>query len=432
MIPTFEACLAHTGLDICQDLSGYYRDYCASAPGPGPLLDREFLVAQARRFGLGHGQLQRMLTALDEIEADPVLLRFSQFLVSDMCAARHRCDLDDYQAMVPVCMHERDLYSFLLLMACVQPSIKRLEEAGVPEYFYREIPFTPMARQFEKLEKTGDGQVEDFPWDMNFYTCSIFFLDRFYFIPFRMDDPICVFRSKTDGRTVAFLAEKTLVRRDGQLDGVNGIFDDQAYTADFSVENGKIRGVPISPAGLMETSPIELDQSDWELVLQQGDILLGTHIPDGPGYQPQRLRSSIQWAADFFDRYFPEIPFKGFGSESWLYDPHLRLLLPSQSNIVRMQDQMYIYPIMSGSDMIFRELFLGEDHPTEKDCHTSLQRNALDRLRSGGQFTASSMFILRQDAAAVGSMPYGCAAQREEACRRLAAYDEPNKQERGA
>lgn len=427
MIPTFEACLAHTGLDVMPGLATYYADFCSTDAEPSPLLDREFLVAQARRFGLGHDQLQRMLAALNEIEADPILLWFSQFLVHDMCAARHRFDLDDYHAMVPTCMQECDLYSFLLLIACVQPSIKRLEKAGVPEYFYREIPFTPMRHQFEKLEKTGDGQVEDFPWDMNFYTCSIFFLDRFYFIPFRLNDPICVYRSRTSSRTITFFSESTAIRRDGQLNGVNGIFDDLSYIANVSIENGNIRGIPISPAGLVETSPIELKASDWELVLQQGDILLGTHIPDGPGYQPQRLRSSLQWATDFFDRYFPEIPFKGFGSESWLYDPHLRLLLPPQSNIVHMQDQMYIYPIMSGGDMLFRELFLGEDHPTEKDCHTSLQRNALDRLRSGGQFTASSMFILRQDAAAVGSMPYGSVAQREEACRRLAAYDEPNK-----
>ena len=83
-----------------------------------------------------------------------------------------------------------------------------------------------------------------------------------------------------------------------------------------------------------------------EAKLKKGDILLGTHIPGGPGYEPSRLKSSIQWAGDFFDRYFPEIPVKGFGSESWLYDPHLRLLLKENANILKMQDQMYIYPIV--------------------------------------------------------------------------------------
>ena len=114
---------------------------------------------------------------------------------------------------------------------------------------------------------------------------------------------------------------------------------------------------------------------------------------------------------------------KGFGSESWLYDPHLRLLLKEDANILKMQNQMYIYPIESGGGMMFRELFDGNDHPTDADCKSSLQRKALDRVRNGGQFTASSMFILREDVAKVGSMPYGTAAQRADAVDRMNAYD---------
>ncbi len=266
--------------------------------------------------------------------------------------------------------------------------------------------------------------MSDFPWDMNFYTCSIFFLDRFYFIPYRLDENIRVYRSRETGEVVAFYGESLKVRRDGQLDGVNGIVDAQAYETDFAEADGKIVGYPISPAGLIQREKLELEGETWELVLQKGDILLGTHIPGGPGYEPARLKSSIQWAGDFFARYFPEIPVKGFGSESWLYDPHLRLLLNESANILKMQDQMYIYPIESGGDMMFRELFLGNDKPTEADCRSSLQRKALDRVRRGRQFTAGSMFILLEDAARVGTMPYGTAAQRQEAVARMKAYDE--------
>ena len=114
---------------------------------------------------------------------------------------------------------------------------------------------------------------------------------------------------------------------------------------------------------------------------------------------------------------------KGFGSESWLYDPHLRLLLKEDSKIVQMQDQMYAYPIESGSEMMFVELFGGNEAPTDADCTSSLQRAALARVRGGGQFTACSMFILREDAGKVGTMPYGTAAQREEAVARMKDYD---------
>jgi len=419
---TFDQCRNHTGITLDEELEQFYLEFCAD-PGDESVLEREYLDYLAVRFELDEQLRLRMYAALDEIEADPVLHWFTRFLVRDMCAARHRCDLDDYQAMTPTCMKDGNLYSFLLLIACVPRSIRRLEELGVPAYFYRDIPYNPMARQFAKLKKTGDATVSDFPWDMNFYTCSIFFLDRFYFIPYRLDENLRVYRNENTGETLAFYAENLQVRRDGQIDGVNGITDSRAYVVTFAESDGKIVGTPISPAGLIEERVVELDATQWKLVLQQGDILLGTHIPGGPGYEPARLKSSIQWAGDFFTRYFPEIPVKGYGSESWLYDPHLRLLLKETSNIARMQDQMYIYPVESGGGMMFRELFEGNDHPTEADCRSSLQRKALDRVRSGRQFTASSMFILREDAAKVGSVTYGTPAQREEAVARMNAYD---------
>ena len=419
---TFEQCLRHTGIRLEEDLEQFYLEFCKN-PDEEPVLDRDYLKEVAARFEVGQAHLDRMLEALDEIEADPVLHWFTQFLVRDMCAARHRCDLDDYRAMTPTCMKNADLYSFLLLIACVPRSIRRLEKLNVPAYFYRDIPYTPMKRQFEKLKNTGDGTVSDFPWDMNFYTCSIFFLDRFYFIPYRLDENIRAYRNRETGDVVAFYAEEMKVRRDGQIDGVNGITDQQAFAVSFAEADGKITGYPVSPAGLIENKTVTLDEETWELVLKKGDILLGTHIPGGPGYEPGRLKSSVLWAADFFARYFPEIPVKGFGSESWLYDPHLRLLLKENANILKMQNQMYIYPIESGGDMMFRELFLGNENPTEEDCKSSLQRKALDRVRKGGQFTASSMFILLEDAARVGAVLYGTETQRQEAVARMQAYD---------
>ena len=419
---TFGECLRHTGIELAAELEQFYLEFCEN-PDAEPLLDRAYLEELAVRFELDEAVIRRMNEALNEIEADDVLHWFSRFLVRDMCAARHRCDLDDYRAMMPTCMKNADLYSFLLLIACVPRSIRRLEKLGVPAWFYRDIPYVPMKRQFEKLKKTGDGSVSDFPWDMNFYTCSIFFLDRFNFIPYRLDENIRVYRNRESGEVLTFYAEEMSVRRDGQINGVNDIADANACTVTFSDADGKIVGTPVSPAGLFETKQVELDAARWELVLQKGDILLGTHIPGGPGYEPARLKSSIQWAGDFFDRYFPEIPIKGFGSESWLYDPHLRLLLKENSNILRMQDQMYIYPIESGGDMMFRELFLGNDHPTEADCKTSLQRAALERLHQGKQFAACSMFILREDVDRIGGLVYGTAAQREDAISRMNDYD---------
>ena len=419
---TFNECLQHTGITLDAEFEQFYLEFCAN-PNEEPILDRAYLDEQAHRFELSENHLKRMHEALDEIEADPVLHWFSRFLVHDMCAARHRCDIDDYRAMTPCCMRNSDLYSFLLMIACVPRSIRRLENLEVPAYFYRDIPYMPMKRQFAKLEKTGDGTVSDFPWDMNFYTCSIFFLDRFNFIPYRLDENIRAYRNKETREVITFYAEEMRIRRDGQIDGVNDVFDAQAYDNVFEETAGVIRGIPVSPAGIMEKEVVELKADEWELVLKRGDILLGTHIPGGPGYEPARLKSSIKWAGDFFEKYFPEIDIKGYGSESWLYDPHLRLLLDEKSNICQMQNQMYIYPIESGGGMMYRELFEGNDNPTRADCRTSLQHKAIDRVEGGGQFTASSMFILKEDVRNVGGVLYGTAEQRADAIARMRDYE---------
>ncbi|HBD01697.1 MAG TPA: hypothetical protein DC053_23745, partial [Lachnoclostridium sp.] len=56
-------------------------------------------------------------------------------------------------------------------------------------------------------------------------------------------------------------------------------------------------------------------------------MLLALHVPSGPGYNPERLKNSMVLALDFYKTYFPELPVKGFWSESWLYDSRLSLVL---------------------------------------------------------------------------------------------------------
>ena len=55
-------------------------------------------------------------------------------------------------------------------------------------------------------------------------------------------------------------------------------------------------------------------------------------------------------AIEFYDRYFPEMPIRGFWSSSWLYDTRLSLVLDNEkSNIVHVQRQFYNYPTDEGT-----------------------------------------------------------------------------------
>ena len=406
----FERMTAGYGISgFPEGLAPLFEQY-AAAYAPHPLLRRDFLKELCVRFEAGAAAQERLLSGLAEIEENPELLLLSNFLANDMCAARHRLDMDDYAAIeLKSGMKNADLFSCLLLFACIEPSMERLAQLGVPRPEYEKVPFVPAKRQLAKLRDTGDGRVSDFPWDMNFYTCSLFQIGRFNFIPFRLDDPLKVFRRGNE--TVAFFTQPMHIRRDGQLDGVNGQFDPEAFEIRYEEKNGTATGWPICPAGAVQRSPRSLSLNEWELVLQEGDILMGFHIPGGPGYDPQHLRDDSLKCSAFYSKWFPEIDVKGFGSESWLYDPHLAMVLEGRGNIPAMQRQMYIYPIASGDGQFFGELF-GKKMPLANAPRASrLQRSAAEYMEKGGRFTPCSMFILTDDLPRVGCEDiYACEA----------------------
>ena len=75
------------GLDALYDQ--YAVDY-----QPHALMRRGLIGELCARFDAGTQNERRLFAALDEIEGNPELLKLSNFLVNDMCAARHRLDLD--------------------------------------------------------------------------------------------------------------------------------------------------------------------------------------------------------------------------------------------------------------------------------------------------------------------------------------------------
>ncbi len=405
----YKECVRYCGFDhLPEGLEQFYNKYVMNT-NPN-LIDRNFLNQVFERFHIPDEKQKILMNALEAIERDEILFHFTKFLVWDMCSARNRCDVDNYHNLTPACMEEyKEFYSFLLLLACVPPSMKLMEERGIPKKYYENIPFQPMERQFKKLAEKGDATVSDFPWDMNFYTCSIFLLDRFFFIPCRFEDNFTMYRNRNTNKVIALRHSKEEFRRDGQLNGINQIYDEMGkFQSIWNEDATKITANPINPMGFVEKNPITIFKEEWEIALKQGDLLLALHVPSGPGYTPERLKSSMEMAVEFYERYFPELKIKGFWSESWLYDSRLSLILDAdKSNIIKVQRQFYLYPINEGDGMFRYEAFGDwKADPLKAIPKTSLQRAAIEYMKTGARFNTLSMIVLKEEVDKIGEMPY--------------------------
>lgn len=387
--------------DIYKEYEPIKQDY---------LIERDFLDKVYTRYNLTQDAKYLFTSAIETIEKDEKLFYFTKFLAQDMCLARNRCDVDNYHSLTPKCMSEfSTYYSFILLLACVTPAMKNLEKRDIPCSYYEKIPYNPMKPQFEKFITRGEVEVSDFPWDMNFYTGAIFLLDRFYFIPYRFGDKFTMYRNNKTQKVVALRHSGEEFRRDGQINGINGVYDEaHKFISIWEETENSIRANRINPMGYVECEPIIINKEEWKIVLKRGDMLLAVHIPSGPGYTPERLRTSTVIALDFYKKYFPELNIKGFWSESWLYDTRLSLVLDEQrSNILQFQKQLYIYPIDEGDGMLRLEAFGDRNaDPMKAEIRTTLQNGIVSYMETGARFNTMSMIVLKEEVNEIGKRPY--------------------------
>ena len=375
----------------------------------GELLPRETIIRVLEDNQVPEDKQKALLDALDEANAVPELVELAHIMAKDAVRGLVRCHAVEFFQPRPECLSgfAKEAYAFLYTQLCVLEGRKALRERGIPEIYDADIPERMTRKQLKKFVETGDISFDDYPWDMNFYCCQIFFLDRFYFIPYRWGDTPTAWRNSITGEVKAIWRAGDRFRKDGQFDGVNGITDPEAFTTVFTETEDKIRGNPVLPEGIVSQDTVTLNKRIWRKALCEDDYLLALHIPGGEGYTTERVRSSCEKALEFYDRYYPEYDYIGFWSESWLYDPGLRTILAPDRNIIRVQKQFYCYPTEEGDRMIRLEV-LGDENADHRKLkpRNSLERGMFDVWEHGGRFHTTGMFLLREEVPRIGEDPY--------------------------
>ena len=403
----------------------------------GPLLPRNEYEALLKPYDLPSDKREFLDEALKAIEADERILFFSRFFVWDMCSMRNKYDIDNYTELVPTCLGKyNEAYAFLVLLACVPVSKKEMERRGIPESYYEDIPHRMLRDQLKRYTETGRIDVEDMPWKMNFYTLTIFLLDRFLFIPYKHGERFRLYRNKETGRVVGLCEDGCTYDAEGQLlwwgfddeaewrgeectepmetpEGKkNGFFystrkaaNTETFKTFLKEDEDSITGFYMNPLGYTENKTVTLKRSDYELALKDGDWLIALHIPGGEGYTPERMMNSMALALDFFKKYYPELDMKGFWSSSWLYDERLRFLIGDGRNITNVQNLMFRYSDGEDGSMLYVHLYRDLKNSLEDyDCRTTLQIKAKEYLMKGKRFNTTGMMILKDEA--LSGRPY--------------------------
>ena len=402
----FQELLTITGPIAPQGLEQYIGDLEASQ---SVLLPKERLASVLEQSRVPAAKQSLLFAALDAANAVPALVELSHVMAQDAVRALVRCSAVDFVAPRPKCLSgfAQEAFAFLFSQLCVLEGRKALRKRGVPETYDMDIPERMTRKQLAKFVETDDIRFDDYGWDVNFYCCGIFLLDRFYFIPYQWGDTPEAYRNLRTGAVQAVWQAGASVRRDGQLNGVNGVFDEQAFVTQYEETADTVTANRVSPDGLITPELVTLPKNEWKKALKSGDYLLALHIPGGSGYTAERLQNSCRLALAFFDTYYPEYRYVGFWSESWLYDAALGKILGPERNISRVQRQFYCYPTMEGDDMARREV-LHDPHADFRQFvpKSTLEKGLFDTWASGGHFHTTGMFLLREEIPSVGEDPY--------------------------
>ncbi|MDD3927624.1 MAG: acyltransferase domain-containing protein [bacterium] len=228
---------------------------------------------------------------------------------------------------------------------------------------------------------------------------------EYWLAPFR--GGVTVYRHRDSGETIALAEAGQEFSRSGYLNGdITVPGDESAWVSTLNITGSEVRGYPVLPQGHGLRQEICLPLAEWEPVLKRGDWVLDIHIPAGGGMPPEACRDSLQQAADFFRKRFPERSPAAFCTVSWIFSPQLEQVLPQDSNMVKLQRELYLYPWPSISQSVWFIFFQNVFDPATAPRDTSLQRAVYDYLVDNRYWRNQAMFFLLDDLPEFGRQVY--------------------------
>ncbi len=293
----------------------------------------------------------------------------------------------------------KDLIFAVALISCLEGAVLLHKKRGLDEQITRDT-FGDLALWMKHFYRiNGRWGLGENNWLLLHFTGRLLKLGRLQFAINTFNENIKVYKNEKSKEVVAFYEEGVKFNKDGQIDGTNGIFEpDGGWYSSYKITGNDILVKPISPIGNGMNHIHKIVKEEWELVLSKGDNIMEVHIPAEGSLHPDPCARSFEMAVERLGEYFPERKIRAFTCDSWLLDSKLQEILPPGSNIVKFQQEFYLYPVLGSDEQTFERVF-GEK-PRDLEAaprNTMLQKAILDYYSKGGRLSNMGGFILKED-----------------------------------
>ena len=205
------------------------------------------------------------------------------------------------------------------------------------------------------------------------------------------------FKNK-DGEKIILMQEDRRIRKDGQIDGVNEVFD-YAFTTIFKEDEDYYYGNPVDPYGVVLKDVVKLAKRDWNPFPKENDWFLEFHVSSANPYTIENFQESLYKGIEFFKKYYPDRNFVCIRGFSWLFSPQLKYIIDeNKGNISRIKKCGYTVPTATGEGNVFNFVFHKVDiKPEEIPETTSLYRGIKKFLLEGGRINCGEMMFFLDD-----------------------------------
>jgi hypothetical protein len=379
-------------------------------PGGPPFLAAAF-VAQAGDDAALPAEIRAAAgAAAGRVRADPALRALAwhahRVQYASPPGAYPREDVRAWPLLAAAVGPDADLLYLLVLLSGMPRLMDLYRQRRIPPSVARETlsDLERWVRRYRRQEGSWGLRPRGLTWLRNHLEGQLFQLSRLQHQLGAFGGDVRVYRQATSGDVVAlasdglrFDADGRLAPGDGAPDGAGvwrSVLETEAHPAATS-------GAPVSPGGFARHERLTLPAAAWTEALVPGDPVLQLHIPDGSPMDFDACGESLRLALEFFPRHFPEHRFRAFACSSWLLDPLLQRLLPPDSNVVRFQREVYLYPSPADGRQMLETVFgaAPEDDAALAGApqETTLQRALAAHLRAGGRAGSGRCFLLRDD-----------------------------------